>query len=448
LMGAACGYFDGVNDIVKCTNTAGLNIGTNFTVAFWINCDEKTYPQFVAPIGLGRGVASIYCAGYAGQYDLFPYSISILNSSDSVIYNSGTNIFQPTTNAFGWRHIAVTYITNAATMATVYLDGRQLTVTPNGTPSKESLSTNVLASFGARFNSAAFFQGRLDEVRVYSRVLTSNEIFTGYSADVADAYLGDTVIAGVKQWIRDGFAVTTSSSLDVLAVGGGGSGATGDDIGAGGGGAGGLCYTQSLTLVSGTYPIRIGKGGVSSANPGKSTRFSSLVCVGGGAGGATYSAGSSGACGGGGGGYYPAGTYPAGGAGTVGFAGGNGVDSTGGFNGGSGGGGGGMGSAGSNATLTAVTNGGMGGMGQSNNITGTWTWYAGGGGGGAYNVVKYGASGGIGGGGKGGNGPNADGGNTPGTNGVANTGGGGGGGSRYFQSGGAGGSGIVIIKEN
>ena len=63
------------------------------------------------------------------------------------------------------------------------------------------------------------------------------------------------------------YTIMTTENLvcDILVVGGGGAG--GNSIG-GGGGAGGVVYTINQTLTSGTYTMKVGRGGIGTIHPG------------------------------------------------------------------------------------------------------------------------------------------------------------------------------------
>jgi hypothetical protein len=269
----------------------------------------------------------------------------------------------------------------------------------------------------------------------------------------------------------------TSRLCDILVVGGGGGGG----YFGGGGGAGGLLFKSSITLASGNYTIKVGKGGVgvgagnvNGTNGQKSSITISgteYIADGGGGGGTRNTntigvAGNSGGSGGGGattsgattavGGSSTKTTYTYAGWETFGFSGGNGRLGTSGANPNhASGGGGGAGSVGGNISLT--TGGGNGGSGKDfisyfGNNVGHNGWFAGGGGGNSY-------TGGLPGYANGGNGlfgGGGDGGRDGGTElsaqeALPNTGGGGGGskyddGSAEDFDGGDGGSGIVIIR--
>jgi hypothetical protein len=242
---------------------------------------------------------------------------------------------------------------------------------------------------------------------------------------------------GTESQTTHTITVGQNTICDILVVGGGGGGGKTD---AGGGGAGGLIYVQNIIL-TGTYDIKVGKGGL-----GGTTASIVAVAIVGDKGGNTSFIGTNAnyvAYGGGGGGYgHPSDVEPSnlgpygssGGLGTSdqtresfnvntpgqGYLGGLGTAAQG------GGGGGGSGGQGINS--------GNGGIGTQINITGTNLYYAGGGGGG-HN--PSGTSGGLGGGGSA-------------TFSVGNNatfyGGGGGGGGDNWGNGGNGFSGVVIIK--
>jgi len=254
---------------------------------------------------------------------------------------------------------------------------------------------------------------------------------------------GTTTISGgykIHTFTSSGtFTVITSGEFDYLVVAGGGGGGSGV---AGGGGAGGM-LTGSRDLVSGSYTITVGAGGVGGivndtyrGTSGDNSSIANLIVAdGGGAGASSYDGGPGlgalgGGSGGGGSNYTHNTSISSGGSGTSG-QGNNGGNSV--ANSQRGGGGGGAGSAGSNSTVV-----GNGGNGLQSSISGTNTYYAGGGGGGANGTPGTGGNGG------GGNGGNTYANGNDGTDGLG--GGGGAGWAFAAGNGGSGGDGIVIIR--
>jgi hypothetical protein len=222
--------------------------------------------------------------------------------------------------------------------------------------------------------------------------------------------------------------VTKAGTCDLLVVGAGGGGATGNTVRGAGGGAGQHMYLTNYFLPIGDYTVTIPGGGAIGTR-GTGASIGDIRVAGGG--GANAGVGASGA-----GGRSDAGA----GAGSIlinGFSGGSG----GGPNYYGGGGGGGSAGAGGASTYNPHGygayqggGGGAGGAGTANSITGTSVTRAGGGGGAhAGTGTAGGANGGV----------------VSGTAGAAtaNTGsGGGGGGNGSPGTGSAGASGVVIIR--
>ena len=247
--------------------------------------------------------------------------------------------------------------------------------------------------------------------------------------------------------------MATASRANFLVIAGGGGGGRGNNLGAragGGGGAGGYrCSVtgensggtsspESSLILSGTYTVTVGAGGVGGASTyqgtpiptsGNDSVFASITSDGGGRAGDSDATSDGeagdGGSGGGGGGLTASGFGSAvAGQGTDGAI-GNNLSSYG------GGGGGGAGTTGATGATT-----GNGGNGLTSSITGSAVARGGGGGGGA--GTGGAGTGGTGGGGAGNGGA-----------GSVNTGGGGGGGRGTGAGGtvgGAGGSGVVIFS--
>ena len=294
--------------------------------------------------------------------------------------------------------------------------------------------------------------------RDYIQIGTTGNHFVGKShtevygyptwADGTNYY--QTKYCEVKDQTPHTFTLDNPTECDILIVAGGGGG--GGSPHGGGGGAGGILLLENIFLNSGTYQIKVGKGGngglgsidgsnwyesdlTRRGNNGFNSSFDNYEAIGGGGGGRYYNlSGIDGGSGGGGNttanigiGLQPTSLY--GGFGNNGASGVNWSIS---------GGGGGAGTAGFNS--------GQGGEGKYFSIFtngGSPNGWYGGGGGGSYNGGLR-LTGGKGGGGDGGTSSNNLG---EGLSGVDGTGGGGGGGERSGTgNGGNGGSGIVIIR--
>jgi len=385
-----------------------------------------------------------------------------------------------------WRHYVWTI--SPSGIWNIYINNSKIldNVQKIAIPTMSGTKINYLGK--SLYNSDGYYDGNIDDFRIYSSVLTSNQVqelyngrvdifqtgnLLGYGSNVSITGTNNTInIANDNSNYRYAFfansgtfTIDSNLTCDILVVGGGGGG--GKAIGSGGG-AGGVVYITNYSLNAGTYSIIVGNGGapmqntadVSTANGGNSifrdSNNNDIITA---LGGAIASSQST----------TYAGTPPkSGGSGAGGtrngITGGSGIQKTNlsisaisrtfgyGNAGGDGtntapwptGGGGGAGSAGGIGSGTVAGNGGIG---IQINITGTNTYYAGGGGGGGYNDGTYintvAGTGGLGGGGNGSLG------SATASSGIANTGGGGGGcGGDVNGIGiaGTGGTGIVIIR--
>jgi CshA-type fibril repeat protein len=170
---------------------------------------------------------------------------------------------------------------------------------------------------------------------------------------------------------------TGVTSVDLLAVGGGGGG-TGLLGSPAGGGAGGMIYRTGVAVTAGaTQSITVGAGGAANVLGGNGSTGSNSVALGstaiGGGGGGNGQAGLAGGSGGGGGYGLVVLTLTAfaGGSGTAGQGSNGGAAAVPAVGGGGGGGAGGVGGIGGNSTAL-----GLPGAGSSNSITGTAATYA------------------------------------------------------------------------
>lgn len=454
------GTFDGTNDYVNAGDLGTLP--AKGTLSFWMK--PTAVQNYRNPI------ATKYNGGNAGfRFEEYttasPYGgFNVIMGNDAGTYTSHSYLTSTILTVNNWYHVILTWDTLANTVVG-YLDGVQ-----KFSEAQTYWPTTIPAmAIGSGFDLTRYWKGNLDEVRIYDRILTSEEATTLYSwgpgpirhwkfdetggviaQDSADftpiVATGGTVTEvgdyRIHTFTSSGtFTVTSAqsnSTVEALVVAGGGGGGSRHG---GGGGAGGI-LNSLLSLNTQSYAVTVGNGG-SGGNYGTNSPsgagfaggnsvFSTLTAIGGG-GGCTYD-GCPAAGGSGGGGAGVMSRTGAAGTAGQGFAGGTGSVST-----GSGGGGGGASIVGENSVSN---NGGNGGSGIANSISGTSVFYGGGGGGGSDGGYS-GGTGGNGGGGHGGNGGDSVG----MTAGSANTGGGGGGNrSGSYGPGAAGGSGIVIVR--
>jgi hypothetical protein len=177
---------DGSNDLVAVATTTGLNLSNTLTLTAWVKPTALTNPYSSVVL---KGVAGQrgYGMNFVGDKLNF-VSVGMAETTSTVAFATGK-----------WQHAAITW--DAATgQAKFYKDGTLVqTMTPSGAPTAPLDADDV--TIGSWLDQAgSFFNGSLDDVRIYNRVLTATEI-----AQVVDVSTGR-----VAQWKFDEGTGTTA----------------------------------------------------------------------------------------------------------------------------------------------------------------------------------------------------------------------------------------------
>jgi len=150
--------FDGVDDYLDAGNVLDLD-GTNFTVSAWVKRNN-----------VNQTILSKRNSSFSTGYDLMINSEG--KAEMSWINNSKQTITSSVEIPLGiWHNIAVTF---NGTTAQMYIDGFLDTTASLLPVLNNSQSFIVAAADGA--NTTSFFDGTIDEVRVWGEVLTANQL--------------------------------------------------------------------------------------------------------------------------------------------------------------------------------------------------------------------------------------------------------------------------------
>ncbi len=169
--------FDGVDDRVEVPQV----ITADLTLMAWMKTDAP------GPAGTtGREGSGLFWSDHAGGGDHF--SVAVVGTKLAFETGPGGN---PTTFSNRdvvtgeWVHVAVTRLDDSSQVQ-ILVDG---TVDAVGTHTGDkNVGSNPLIEIGANTLDARYFRGQIDEVRVYSRVLTSEEIVAAMRGDPALAW--------------------------------------------------------------------------------------------------------------------------------------------------------------------------------------------------------------------------------------------------------------------
>ena len=161
--------FDSMNDYVDAGNGPRLNItGNNVTVEAWIYQNAGDIPT-----GARRGIVNK--GGTSVGYGLILYDENGVEGYRFTV-NGQVAKWPTTLRANQWVHLAGVY---NGTQMILYLNGVQ-----KATQNYKSniLTTTSTLKIGERSSSTEFFNGLIDEVKIYNRALSASEILADYNA--------------------------------------------------------------------------------------------------------------------------------------------------------------------------------------------------------------------------------------------------------------------------
>ena len=158
--------FDGVNDYIRVPDNDALDITLNFSVSFFIKTITSRTGYF-----LTKHKASTDWDG-SWFLELQPSNIIMFESTP---YSDYSVVSGPTTLS-SWSHVVFAF-DHTTDVWTSYVDG---VLTATGTRAFMIKNTSLDLIIGAHMNSSGnvynFFQGNLDDLRIYNRALTEAEV--------------------------------------------------------------------------------------------------------------------------------------------------------------------------------------------------------------------------------------------------------------------------------
>ena len=164
--------FDGSNDQIIMSPNSSMDFGTeNFTISAWVY-NRQVSGMFVSKDGSGSTGWNIDCTS-SGRFTLEIATAQYFTVGGKCV-------------ARVWQHF-VAVRTNGATVA-LYINGVAQSVAVGGSGTFAS-DVGVVERIGAGFfrnaSNPSFFNGLIDDVRVYNRALSANEIATLYNSGAA-----------------------------------------------------------------------------------------------------------------------------------------------------------------------------------------------------------------------------------------------------------------------
>ncbi len=178
----SAGIFNGTDNYVKTATNVTTAIN-NLTVEAWIN--PSVLPQSALPFYVGDSATNGYGFYISASGGGSGNVIRIINGGISGDITSST----ATLTANKWTHIALTV--TSGNLWSLYVNGI-LNSTGTGTARTPSLTTAI----GASANPATFFNGKIDDVKIYNYVRTPAQILDDMRGDGSSVPTLSTVGGG------------------------------------------------------------------------------------------------------------------------------------------------------------------------------------------------------------------------------------------------------------
>jgi hypothetical protein len=152
-----------------------LNLGGDAerTISAWINTNSLSSTQTIFQYGANSNGARFgFSIDTAGKPFIEYYNRDVTTSSSHISVNT-------------WYHLVVTYNGNAIETATntqIYVNGSAVSMTTSGAQTGSANTTDSNYGIGYdRLNTRQYFSGKLDQVRIFTKALSSSEVSTLYA---------------------------------------------------------------------------------------------------------------------------------------------------------------------------------------------------------------------------------------------------------------------------
>jgi len=178
----SCLHFDGIDDSVNCGDTPSYDIPNNLSVSLWAKNDDATPSDFEPMIS--KYNANINAREFS--FNMHSNKKLRLSLGDPITgMTKGTwesvNVIP---NIDGWNHYAFVF---ASGVITLFLNGKPISgVAISGTIPSTIYNGTANLQIGKLDSGVRFWDGMVDEVKIWNRLLTADEIQKMYHAERPD----------------------------------------------------------------------------------------------------------------------------------------------------------------------------------------------------------------------------------------------------------------------
>jgi hypothetical protein len=163
---------------VDIPDSLSLNLTNSISIEMWVNTTGQTDYN----IAVGRGYLTSYLLGTGSGGDAsisFYYGGANFLTYNVIVYNT-------------WQHIVVTY-DRSTTTAVLYVDGQAVNTNTNIDPAVSGGSVDLgIGTSPDKFDNGNSFIGQIDEVVIYDKALTADEVAFRYNNGSGTELMNDS----------------------------------------------------------------------------------------------------------------------------------------------------------------------------------------------------------------------------------------------------------------
>jgi hypothetical protein len=205
--------FDGATSSVTVAPSSSLNLGNVLTICAWIkpntlssNCSTGRYGLFSTRSGGAAGAWDLE-VGNAGCFPAGASNVVLVAGASTWVYETTNNAV--TTNQ--WQHIA--YTRSGTTNQSIYVNGALQAIQNSATfPFSDNANPKTI---GENPSGSTFFPGNIDDVRIYNRALTAQEIAALAAGNTATYTLTGGFIVNGNLTLSGGTLIANGNNINV-----------------------------------------------------------------------------------------------------------------------------------------------------------------------------------------------------------------------------------------
>ncbi len=197
--------FDGTNDYIGASSSSAFTDLSRFTACTWVNPIDNgsSFPGVVNTfnVGLTSGWDLYLINGYTGGHGIGT-SFKGTSSSGYIEANRAVVPFSQ------WTHVCASQDGDSTTNMRLYVNGSPTSADSSGNATGRQSDAGNQLSVGRYPDASDYYSGQLDEVRIYSRVLSADEVAQLYRLSAPTGT--DTGLVGYWSFNGQDMAATTA----------------------------------------------------------------------------------------------------------------------------------------------------------------------------------------------------------------------------------------------